>query len=262
MALFNDGLINQQQDLANYENGILDVASAEQIDLDGKSTLAQGEIGLQILALLLRWETRNPNVTWNGGQDMARRQTGVSDVVVTDGLRQWHAMRTLAAVYRDAYNNQLNDRYMKKWQEYLELEKDARALLYGTGIGLSTFWLPSPAAPVLTFVPGTGASAQYFVQVTWVNQTGQESAPSQQSQLNTAPGTQLVIAAAENAPQYATGWNVYAGTSQGSISLQNSTLLTLGATWMMPGGLVAGQAPGAGQTPDWYVTNDHVLPRG
>ncbi|HVT95401.1 MAG TPA: hypothetical protein VHD76_21295 [Bryobacteraceae bacterium] len=262
MALFNDGLINQQQDLANYENGILDVASAEQIDLDGKSALAQSEIGLQILALLLRRETRSPLLTWNCGQDTTRRQTGVNDVVVTDGLRQWHAMRTLAAVYRDAYNNQLNDRYMKKWQEYLKLEQDARDLLYETGIGLSTFWLPSPAAPVLTFVPGSGVSAQYFVQVTWVNQTGQESAPSQQSQLNTAPGTQLVITAPGNAPQYATGWNAYAGTSPGSMSLQNSTPLTLGAAWTMPGNLVTGQPSGAGQTPDRYVTDDHVLPRG
>ena len=40
-----------------------------------------------------------------------RRQIGVSDVVVSPQMKRWHALHTLAVVYRDAYNNQLNDRY-------------------------------------------------------------------------------------------------------------------------------------------------------
>ena len=44
MALFTDGPINEAIDLQNYENAILSVANTEQIDLGGKSALAQGEI--------------------------------------------------------------------------------------------------------------------------------------------------------------------------------------------------------------------------
>lgn len=262
MALFNDGPINQQQDLANYENGILDLANNEQIDLDGKIALAQREIGTQILSLLLRQETRSPYTNWIDPQDILRRQIGVSDVVVTDPLQQWHAMRTLASVYRDAYNTQINDRYLKKWQEYQDLEQKAKGMLYQIGVGLSGYWLPMPAAPGLTFQPGTGASAQYFVQVTWVNQSAQESAPSQQSQISAPPGTQLAVTAPSAPPQYATGWNVYVGTAQAALSLQNPAPLALGVSWGMPGALVGGQSPGTGQTPDWYVTDDHVIPRG
>lgn len=262
MALFNDGPINQQQDLADYENGILDIANQEQIDLDGKSALAQREIAAQLLTLLLRQETRSPYTNWIDPQDLLRRRTGVSDVVVTSALQQWHAMRTLAAVYRDAYNNQINDRYLKKWQEYQDLEREAKAQFYATGVGLSGYWLPAPAAPSLTFEPGAGAGAQYFVATTWVNQAGQESAPSPQSQLSTAPGTQLAVTAAPAAPPYATFWNAYVGPAPTALALQNPTPLALGVTWIVPATLQTGVPPGSGQTPDWYVTDDHVMPRG
>lgn len=263
MALFTDGPINQDQDLATYENGILSIAAEEQIDLQGKINLAQGEIGTRLLALLLRQETRSPFTNWIDPQDMLRRQIGMGDVVVTDPLKQWHVLRTLALVYRDAYNNQLNDRYQKKWQEYAELEQDAKEMLYLIGVGLVGYPLPAPGAPAVSFQPGVGAGAQYFAQTTWVNQLGQESAPSIPVAVTTTPGTQILVAAAA-APKYATGWNVYVGAAPGAGTLQNTAPVAIGQSWTPVNGVLGttGPVPGAGQTPDYYVTNDRVLPRG
>ena len=38
--------------------------------------------------------------------------------MVTRQLKRWHAVHTLEIVYRDAFNNQLNDRYQPKFLEY------------------------------------------------------------------------------------------------------------------------------------------------
>ena len=54
MGLLIDGQLNNTQDLRNYENAILDVASLENIDLAGKMILAQDEISTRLFSFLLR----------------------------------------------------------------------------------------------------------------------------------------------------------------------------------------------------------------
>src|SRR5258708_25146659 len=122
MPLFNDGPINNEQDLQNYETAVLNVAGVEEIDLGTKLVLAQDEIGTDLLAFLLRRGTVNAQPGWIGQSSMLRRKIGTGDIVVTPPLKRSHALLTLARVYRDAYNNQLNDRYKGKWQAY---EQDA-----------------------------------------------------------------------------------------------------------------------------------------
>ena len=53
-------------------------------------------------------------------------------------MKRWHALHTLAIFYRDAYNNQLNDRYLAKWNEYLLLARGAQDVTTQYGIGLVT----------------------------------------------------------------------------------------------------------------------------
>jgi hypothetical protein len=43
MGLLTDGQINDTRDLRNYENGILDVANLENIDLTGKVSVYRSE---------------------------------------------------------------------------------------------------------------------------------------------------------------------------------------------------------------------------
>src|ERR1700733_3039542 len=134
--LLTDGSPNTTEDLRVYESAILDVSSEEMINLDVKLKLATEEISEIVLNILL---DHSSIVT---GGDMLRRSLGVSDVVVPRQLTRWHALYVLAIFYRDAYNNQLNDRYLAKWNEYLLLARGARETTLQYGIGLVTIPIP------------------------------------------------------------------------------------------------------------------------
>lgn len=150
--LLSDGNPNASLDLQVYEMAILDVAHREAIDLDVKLTLATEEISEDVLEILLD-HTRSTVFP----ESNSRRVRGVTDVVVTGPMKRWHALHTLAVVYRDAFNNQLNDRYQAKWQEYGRLAKDARERTLKMGIGLALNPVPQADAPVLGFLSGSGA---------------------------------------------------------------------------------------------------------
>src|ERR1700736_3095467 len=148
MALFTDGQLNALIDLQNYENRILDVASAEGIDLAGKIALAQDEVANEVLMFLLK------RLPFSESQWLAlpavRQKLGVSDVAATKPLRQWHAHKTLAYVYRDAFNNQLNDRYQGKWNEYEQLAKTSSKNYLRIGVGLVAGPIPKASLPLLS----------------------------------------------------------------------------------------------------------------
>lgn len=255
MALFTDGPTIGLSDLENIESAILNVANIEGIDLSAKIELAQNDIANQVILFLLR---RLPlrDVQWT-----QRRRVGVSDVVVTDPLRVWHAHKTLAMIYRDAYNNQLNDRYQGKWVEYEQLAKDSSQNYLQLGVGLAANPIAKAIAPTLSTVAGTGAGGTFFVAVTWVNEAGEEGAPSDVSEFTTSDGQQIMVAPV-NPPENATGWNVYAGMSPTSVGLQNSTPMANKSTWTMTTGMQAGAPPPGGQAPTWYVVDQHMMERG
>jgi hypothetical protein len=257
MALFTDGPINEAIDLQNYENAILTVANSEQIDLAGKGALAQGEIASKLILFLLR-RFRQPDVLWTVTY---RRTIGVGDVVVTDPLRRWHALQTLALVYRDAYNNQLNDRYKGKWAEYEQLAADAAESYFQIGVGLVSGPIPKAALPLLTTIFGSGSAATYYAAVAWVNQTGQAGSASEVAQLTLSTGQQLVVAAVHPPPN-ATGWNAYIGEAPEATSLQNSGPIAIGNTWTLAAALQAGAPPGRGQEPTWFLVDQRLIERG
>src|SRR6185436_9710358 len=112
--LLTDGNPNADENLRVYESAILEVAHAEMIDLAVKLDLATEEIAQEVLDFLLDHTGADP-------QAAGRRSIGAADVVVTRQVKRWHAVHTLEIVYRDAFNNQLNDRYRPKFLEYREL---------------------------------------------------------------------------------------------------------------------------------------------
>lgn len=255
MSLFTDGPIIGPSDLENIESAILNVANIEGIDLSAKIGLAQNDIANQVILFLLR-RLRLRDLQWT-----QRRRVGVSDVVVTGPLREWHAHKTLALVYRDAYNNQLNDRYQGKWVEYQQLANDSSQTYFQIGVGLAANPIAKATTPTLSAIAGSGAWGTFFVAVTWVNQAGEEGAPSDVSEYTTSDGQQLIVAAV-NAPENAVGWNVYAGMSPASVGLQNSTPLAVSNTWTMSASMQAGVPPSEGQAPAWYVVDQHIMERG
>jgi len=252
MALLTDGNPNDTEALRVYEAAILDVAKVETIDLDAKLCLAAVEISQDVLDVLLG------HMQVEGD----RRKIGVSDVVVSPQMKRWHALHTLEVVYRDAYNNQLNDRYKNKWDEYRELARGARERTIEYGIGLVTAPVPRAGTPLLGATAGALAGTIYYAQVSWVSATGQEGSVSPVTTFQTADNSGLTVAAV-NAPAVAAGWNMYLGPTVSTLTLQNSVPLAIGATFTLPGsGLVGGAVPSDGQAADMFVTGGRILRRG
>ncbi len=266
MALFTDGAPADIAYLRTYDSTIDQVASDEGIDLDVKLAVAAEEIGEEIFAfLLLQGPPDTSRGNWGGMPSMVtgqsrRRQMGLSDVVVTTPVRRWHALATLAAVYRDAYNSQLNDRYAGRWNTYEQLAKEAGERAFEIGIGIVS--LPTAKANPPQVIPTTTdpvVRADYWVQATWINDAGAEGAPSDPVSISLGAGDLLRIA---TPPPGITGWNIYVGADRDSVQAQNPAPMDVAAAWVMSASLAAGAAPGNGQMPDYFVAERQFLLRG
>ncbi len=255
MALFTDGNISTVEDLRSYERAILDMASTERLDLSRKLALAQQEIALDVTDFLLREAGQDGAITGTAQPELDR-------VVVTEPLRQWHTLRTLALVYRDAYSSYLNDRYRAKQKEFERLDRWASERYFETGAGLVAQPIPRPAPPTLDTDPGSAAGGTYWVCVSWTDRSGGEGAESEPAVLTTGSGMRLTVEAGAP-PAAAFGWNIYAGLSAEEMSRQNEASLTIGSRWIMPdSGLRTGTRPGGGQSPEYFVRRRRVLQRG
>jgi hypothetical protein len=204
-----------------------------------------------------------------------RNGFGLNQVVVTQALQLWHIFATLASIYRDAYNRKLNDKYLPKWNEYRQLAESAENNCLTIGVGLVNKPLPAPGAPTLTAVTGGSLpAANYSVQTTWVNPSGEESMPSPETALAVAAGQLVQVQPAPPpgnreanfawmAPANATGWFAYVSTVAGQEQKQFVVPVNPYDAWTLPAsGLIAGPAPGNGQPYDILRTVPRTLQRG
>ena len=261
MALFTDGPISTTDQLVSQDSSVLDVSSSEGIDLTAKLTVAQEELGIQIGAMLVGTRLSSSWAYMWPGTSISS-QVSLNSIVTTPALRLWHTFQTLALVYRDAYNNQLNDRYAGKWSEYKELAKWASDIVSRSGIGIAADPIPIAVAPTLGFVSGPLSGTIYFVQVSWINAGGEEGMPSRLASL-TVPDQAVLQVTPVSPPSNARLWNVYAGTTIDSITLQNASPVAVGQVWTEAAtGLVTGRPPGNGQEPSFLKPLPRVLQRG
>ncbi|MBK5293256.1 MAG: hypothetical protein JJE04_16475 [Acidobacteriia bacterium] len=255
MALFTDSNISSLSDLQAYDSAILEVSRIEGVDLTKKLSLAEQEIGLELQAFLLRYTNGSSSSVNSYGY-------GLNHVVVTSGLQQWHSLKTLGLVYGDVYNSQLNDRYLGKWKQFVQLARNTSELLLKTGVGVVARPIDRAAAPLLSVNGGGGAGASFVVSIAWRNVIGERGAPSEATVQTTSDGEALVVTAGQP-PASAVTFDVYVGLSEFDMGQQNNTTVSSGANWIMPaGGLVEGEPPGAGQTPDRFLRLNRTLQRG
>src|SRR5947208_13454936 len=160
--LFTDSPAIAIEDLADDETVILDTASTERINLTVKIGLATNEVGLQLQSRFPQLGLVNNAVGTPGLIGLVNFK--LNNVVVTPALRLWLIFHTLEIVYRDAFHNQLNDRYKAKWDEYKELSSFAAGLLFPIGVGTVLDPIPKADHPRLSLVPGSLRPAKYFVQ--------------------------------------------------------------------------------------------------
>jgi hypothetical protein len=246
--LFTDSPAITPQDLADHETAILDTANIEGINLTVKIGLASDEVGLELQGHFPR----------RGLAPLA-----LNTVVITPALRLWLIFHTLEIAYRDAYHNQLNDRYKAKWDEYKQLSRFAADLLAPIGVGTVTDPIPQAAKPVLGVVTGGLTAGTYFVEVAWKNAGGDEGAPSELTGIDVTNGKTFQVQAV-NPPGNAVAWNVYAGVAPDALFLQNPAPLAVGATWTAPdsGLITSGQQPGFGQQPQFLSPAPRIMLRG
>lgn len=135
-------------------------------------------------------------------------------------------------------------------------------MLFQTGIGIVSNPLAAAQSPEIDVLIGGLPAATYFAQVSWLNATSEEGMPSPIVSA-TAPNQNAIQVKSNSPPVNATNWNVYAGTSIDSITLQNANPIALGESWIMPAtGLISGPAPGTGQQPNYFYELPRYLQRG
>ena len=250
MALFSDGPPSTIDDLTQQDSYLLSVAGVEGINVTNKLQLAYNELSVGLTVILGREASVYDPVLGQAPLD-------VNHLSVTPVLQLWHTFKTLELVYRDAYFNQLSDRYQGKWRQFEQLARQYCSGFIDTGAGLVIDPLPMPGAPTITLQAASQPGGTAYLTITFVNAEAEESSPATTVE-QTIPDGNIILAAASPWPTNATGWNLYGGVAPFAITLQNPSPLTLGAQtqFVLPGS-TSGKVPGTGQAAN--VTRD--LPR-
>jgi hypothetical protein len=256
MALFTDGADVSIDDLTQYDSGLLDVSAVEGINLTAKLSLAHDEAGIELKALFERSRTNYDAV-------LTYSHIGLRNLVVTPPVRLLHVYQTLAMVYRDAYFNQLNDRYQAKWKEYSSLTKWAKDKLIEVGVALVTDPVPRAEAPLVTSIAAAENSGTFYFSVSFLNGAGEEGAPSAPVTFTTVDGN-VADVQPSNPPMNASAWNMYGGTSPNAMYRQNESPMDIGTDFAFFPSLAAtsGVLPGTGQAPNLHRTLPRLLQRG
>ena len=246
MALFTDGTIARIDDLRAHESSVLDLTSTEGIDVSAKLSLAQRELGTEMIPILAR----------RGYRDL-------SQVVVTDALLSAHAARTLAMIYRDLYQSRFNDRYEGKWREYAAQSDRAMKALLEAGVGITLAPIAKAAEPVVETVSGGMLPGRtYYVRIAWTRGFQVTGAPSEAVSVALPPASKLNVQAPQ-APQGVKGVLIYAGESPDGTTLQKESPLAADEVWTEPdSGLRLDLAKWPVQGPDLFVENRREILRG
>jgi hypothetical protein len=251
MALLVDGDINSIDDLAAFDGGILSVADSAGVNLTQKLSQAQQILETDIGAFL----------AWYGPADVFSGPS-VECVILTPVLRQVHLLKALSVAYREAYLSTPADRFSSGWKEYEKQYQETRQLSLRTGLSLVDRPIRRPNAASSYLQNGVGPTDSTQIQVTWVDQFGQESGPSTPV-IVTNPTGFAIIVQPPPAPASMAGWNIYAGTVPAVPTQQNTDLIASGDTWTFPSAdLAIGRRIGDGQPADRTLAFSQRLYRG
>ena len=256
MSLFTDGPPSNVEDLTDQDSGLLDICRIQQIDAGVKLKLAHREIAIEIEAMFE--QQRSLNDPYGGYAKLT-----IKHVAITPLLRMWHTWHTLSLIYRDAYFDQLNDRFQAKWSQYRNLSESARDRLRGVGIGLVREPLPRPDVPILTPTPAAEAGGTFYFLIDIQNKTGETSFPSPVETIQLSAGNAIEVRTAA-LPTNVQGWNFYAGTSPKTCYQQNDLAISSGDSWVFypSTAVVNGLLPTNGQEAHFLRVLPRLLPRG
>jgi hypothetical protein len=259
MSLFIDTDLRLIPELACYESSIVDVANTEGIDLSAKVEIAKAEVGLKLQKFFEGLSGSDPNSEW---QSPTARKLTIANVVVTDALKVWNIYEVLAVTYRDAFHRQLNTRYEALYQEFSKLTESAERTCLDVGVEIVYNPIPAGCAVSTTIPGGPVTGGGWFLSIAWTGANGAEGMPGPIIQYAVPEGVSMAVNVV-NPPSNASGWNLYAGQTEASLSLQNDAPIQVDSDWSLPlSGFRAGVRPGTGQKPDQILKRKRVLRRG
>jgi hypothetical protein len=254
MALLVDGNISNLGDLFAYDSGAAEAARNEGADLSHKLKVAEQEINLELTAFLLRHREKVPQ--------MPSGEPNLASIVVTQGLRQWHTLKSLSLLYGDAYNSQLNDRYLGKHQHFEKEAKRAAEKYFETGVGITYDPIPRARQPEVVVVSSGLPAATYAVSVAWRNAKGERGEPSPPMVYRTGDGEGFQVRGLDP-PEGVDSYDVFVGDSDRETMRQNASPVPVGDWWTFPGGgLIGGEVATNGQEPSYFIRHGRILRRG
>jgi hypothetical protein len=250
MALFTDCAVTSIEELRGHDTQLLNVATVEGIDVTRKLGLAHEELSVEVTGMLGRL----------GVAGQLSGPPAIEQVVMTPPLKLWHVFRTLEMVYGDAYNSQLNDRYRGKRDGYRERVKWAYDQAIRSGLGIAADPVKQAATPTVRASAGGLTDGAYYVAIAWTNAASEEGASSVPAVIQVSGSS---FAVETNAPPKVAGWNVYSGTIQAAMTIQNPRTLAPGQTWVQPDALsTTGRRAGSGQVPSYWLPVPRTIQRG
>jgi hypothetical protein len=255
MGLLTDGGISTIQDLQGFDSAIVEVARVEGIHLPKKLELTEQHIALQLKRFVLSGGYEGRIGYRDGDLDLRK-------IVVTEGLSRWHALKTLEAVYGDAYYRNLNDRYAAKQEWFAEQAREAWELLASTGVGCVGNPVARAGPPELSAAPVPVTAGTYFVAVAWRNAEGAAGAVSEPAVRFVEQGEGLRVTSA-GMDGSVTGYDVYVGLSEDVLYRQNAQPVPAAQSWEAPGHIaLSGPVAGRGQAPEFFLKKTRSVLRG
>jgi hypothetical protein len=234
--LFTDGTILTMQDLREHDNFVLEIASTETIELSSKLALAQREVGYELASFLKNRET----------------PIALERVVVNDELKDLLALQTLAAVYGDAYNRHLNDRYLGRMKDFRQAAERSFHRFLQNGVGISATPVPRAERPSLSSVEsGALEPGVYVVQIAWQHVSGTVGERSNPVTLDMSGGGILTTPSSPSVD--VAGWHVFIGMADAQPLRQNPSTIASDASWTQAAGLRFDLPASNASDPSFYV---------
>jgi hypothetical protein len=254
MSLITDDGLIEIPALLLYENSLLEIADKERVEIDAKARLAVKEVRTELEIELDRAGMEDTSASASG--------FGLGNVVVTRALLRWLHSRALYLFFLESYGHQLNERFLRKVENYQMRMAEAKDTYLERGVGVVGSPLSRPGIPVTAGIEGELAAGNYYVAVAWVGAGGVQSALSPMTVFASDGAVTLTVSLA-NASASAQGWNVYVGTTHENAVQQNSAVIGPGQTWVMTQPWNPQGSPwGNGQQPTQYLQPQRVFLRG
>lgn len=248
MGLLRDGLAASVEDLAAFDSGIVKTAEAEGISIENKLVVAWTDIEQEIAAMLSRSIAVVEEI-----------EHALRKVVVTPLVKKWHVVLTLAHFYGDAYAMDLNPRYLKRQNEFARLAKDTSQAIRDFGLGMVGHPVPKAKKPIVTSTVGGGMMEPLYICVAWRNALGQSGAPSDTVVFH-GSGSTVPVVRNSKYPVECVSFDVFVGYSESDVKRQTEVPLRIDEVWSLPsGGLVDGDSPSNGQTPEYFLKPGRVF---